>query len=79
MYTIAGSANWANIADFIVSLERVRKSATHTDYTRLSVLKVRDQELCSPGEVIYVRQGCGRYDERDGAKNLVPYGLADGT
>lgn len=75
MYTIAGSANWANIADFIISLERVRKSATHTDYTRLSVLKVRDQELCSPGEVIYVRQGCGRYDERDGVKDLGPYRL----
>ena len=64
MYTIAGSANWANIADYILTLERVRKDDGRVDYTRMDVLKVRDQEVCTPGTVYYQRQTCGRYDER---------------
>lgn len=60
-YTISGSANWANVADFIFSLKRIKK--TNCDYTRMNVLKVRDQKLCHPGEVFYKRQDCGRYDE----------------
>lgn len=64
MYTIAGSANWANIADYILALERVRKDNGRVDYTRMDVLKVRDQEVCIPGTVYYQRQTCGRYDER---------------
>lgn len=60
-YTISGSANWANVADFIFSLKRVKK--TNCDYTKMNVLKVRDQKLCHPGEVFYKRQDCGRYDE----------------
>lgn len=60
-YTISGSANWANVADFIFSLKRVSKA--HCDYTKMSVLKVRDQKLCHPGDVFYKRQDCGRYDE----------------
>ena len=61
-YTIAGSANWANVADFIFSLKRCRKNSC--DYTEMNVLKVRDQKLCSPGQVYFRRQPCGRYDER---------------
>lgn len=61
-YTIAGSANWANIADFVISLKRVQRSSC--DFTRMSVLKVRDQKICVPGDVFYNRQSCGRYDER---------------
>lgn len=34
------------------------------DYTRVSVLKVRDQKLCTPGDIYYNRQPSGRYDER---------------
>lgn len=61
-YTIAGSANWANVADFVVSLKRTVKS--NCDYTRMSVLKVRDQKICVPGDVFFNRQSCARYDER---------------
>lgn len=80
MYTIAGSANWANVADFVLSLKRVVKGSS--DYTRLSVLKVRDQKICTPGDVFYNRQPCGRYDERDsevqaqagtGAQGVLPW------
>ena len=60
-YTISGSANWANVADFVFSLKRIQKD--RSDYTRLSVLKVRDQKICTPGDVFYKRQQCGRYDE----------------
>ena len=63
MYTIAGSANWANIADFILALERVQQDDGRVDYTRLDVLKVREQDVCRPGTLYYLRQLCGRYDE----------------
>lgn len=69
-YTIGGSAHWANIADFILSLRRIRKGADDTpagcplDYTELRMLKVRDQTQCTTGTVLYTRQPCGRYDER---------------
>lgn len=88
MYTIAGSANWANVADYVLSLKRIQtrdaRGRTTADYTRLSVLKVRDQQLCVPGDVFYNRQPCGRYDERagekeaqagKGAQDLLPYAL----
>lgn len=60
-YSISGSANWANVADFVISLKRVQKGKS--DYTRLSVLKVRDQKLCQMGDAYFKRQVCGRYDE----------------
>ena len=61
MYTISGSANWANLADFILSITRVNEP--NRAFTRLDVLKVRDQELCRTGTVYYTRQPCGRYEE----------------
>lgn len=64
MYTIANSAHWANISDFILSVKRVNRPAQRIDYTRVTVLKVRDQKLCRPGDVFFQRQSCGRYDER---------------
>ncbi len=69
MYTIAGSANWANLADFILSITRVDEEDKR--YTRLDMLKVRDQDLCRKGSVIYVRQPCGRYDERESVEQVV--------
>ncbi|WP_373733245.1 bifunctional DNA primase/helicase [Bacteroides heparinolyticus] len=69
MYTIAGSANWANLADFIFSLTRVEKP--DRAYTRLDMLKVRDQELCRTGNVLFVRQPCGRYDERETEEQVI--------
>lgn len=69
MYTISGSANWANLADFIFSLTRVKEQ--DRAYTRLDMLKVRDQELCQTGSVLYVRQPCGRYDERESEEQVM--------
>ena len=63
MYTISGSANWANLADFILSITRVNEP--NRACTRLDVLKVRDQELCRTGTVYYTRQPCGRYEEHE--------------
>ena len=68
MYTIAGSANWANLADFILSITRVDEEDKR--YTRLDMLKVRDQDLCRKGSVLYVRQSCGRYDERESVEQV---------
>lgn len=69
MYTIAGSANWANLADFIFSLTRINEQ--DRAYTKLDMLKVRDQELCQTGSVLYVRQPCGRYDERESEEQVM--------
>ena len=63
MYTISGSANWANLADFILSITRVNEP--NRAFTRLDVLKVRDQERCRTGTVYYTRQPCGRYEEHE--------------
>ena len=64
-YEIASSANWANLADFIFVVKRVNDPDACRVYSMMQVLKVRDQELCSVGEVMYTRQACGRYDERE--------------
>ena len=69
MYTIAGSANWANLADFIFSISRI--DLPDRVFTRLDMLKVRDQELCHTGSVLYVRQPCGRYDERESEEQIM--------
>ena len=37
MYTISGSANWANLADFIFSISRIEEPDRR--YTRLDMLK----------------------------------------
>ena len=60
-YTISGSAHWANVADLVFALKRELRA--NCDYTVLSVLKVRKQRVCTPGDIFYVRQQCGRYDE----------------
>lgn len=70
--TIAGSAHWGNMGDFVMSIERVKKPGC--DYTRMTMLKVRDQEECRPGEVLYVRQQCGRYDERESETQILEEG-----
>lgn len=64
-YDISGSAQWANLADFILSVRRVNKPEELKVYTVVEMLKVRDQEFCRPGKVYYTRQPCGRYDERE--------------
>lgn len=63
MYTISGSANWANLADFILTVSRF--SDPDRAFTRIDMLKVRDQELCQTGTVYYTRRPCGRYDEHE--------------
>lgn len=69
MYTISGSANWANLADFIFSISRINQQ--DRAYTRLDMLKVRDQDLCQTGSVLFVRQPCGRYDERESEEQVM--------
>ena len=69
MYTISGSANWANLADFIFSISRIEQP--DRSYTRLDMLKVRDQDLCRTGSVLFVRQPCGRYDERESEEQIM--------
>ena len=69
MYTISGSANWANLADFIFSISRINQP--DRNYTRLDMLKVRDQDLCQTGSVLFVRQPCGRYDERESEQQVM--------
>ena len=76
-YEIASSANWANLADFIFTVRRVNDPQSCRVYTKMQVLKVRDQELCSVGEVLYTRQECGRYDEREDETECMHYYQGD--
>lgn len=63
MYTISGSAHWANLADYILTVCRVKTEAGEDDYTRIDMLKVRDQDICSTGTVCYRRGVSGCYSE----------------
>lgn len=65
LYSIAGSAQWANLADYLFTVKRVNKPEEGKLYSVINMLKVRDQEFCRPGAVYYSRQACGRYDERE--------------
>lgn len=71
IYSIAGSAQWANLADFLMTVRRVNKPEEGKQYSIVEMLKVRDQEFCQPGKVIYVRQPCGRYDERESEADCI--------
>ena len=71
IYSIAGSAQWANLADFLLTVRRMNKPEEGKSYTVVEMLKVRDQEFCQPGKVLYVRQPCGRYDERDSEEDCI--------
>ena len=64
LYSIAGSAQWANLADYLLTVTRVNKPQEGKMYSIVEMLKVRDQEFCRPGKVYYMRQPGGRYDER---------------
>lgn len=75
MYTISSSANWANLADFILSITRIDEPGRA--FTRLDVLKVRDQELCRTGTVYYTRQPCGRYDEHESEEECNKSAVSD--
>ena len=72
-YTISGSAHWANLADYLLSVKRVflipskakeAEGSANPSFTEVNVMKVRDQSLCHTGRMYFVRQSCGRYDER---------------
>ena len=71
IYSIAGSAQWANLADFLMTVRRVNKPEEGKQYSIVEMLKVRDQEFCQPGKVMYVRQPCGRYDERESEADCI--------
>lgn len=71
IYSIAGSAQWANLADFLFTVRRMNKPEEGKVYSIVEMLKVRDQEFCQPGKVLYVRQPCGRYDERESEEDCI--------
>lgn len=72
-YSISGSAHWANLADYLLSVKRVflvppkareDDGSANPSFTQVNVIKVRDQSLCHTGRMYFMRQPCGRYDER---------------
>ena len=71
IYSVAGSAQWANLADFLLTVNRISKPEEGKLFTIVEMLKVRDQEFCHPGKVYYVRQPCGRYDERESENDCI--------
>lgn len=71
IYSVAGSAQWANLADFLLTVNRITKPEEGKMFTIVEMLKVRDQEFCHPGKVYYVRQPCGRYDERESENDCI--------
>ena len=76
-YTIAGSAHWANLADYLLAVKREfvygsgmeDNGSANPSYTVVNVMKVRDQEVCHTGNLYFMRQPCGRYDERPSAES----------
>lgn len=40
-----------------------QKKSGNDNYTRIDMLKVRDQNICQAGSVRYRREGCGVYSE----------------
>lgn len=71
-YKVSGSAHWANLADFLISVKRIFPAGENNDegsanpsFTKVSVLKVRDQDLCHTGNIYYMRHPSGRYCERE--------------
>lgn len=71
IYSVAGSAQWANLADFLLTVNRISKPEEGKMFTIVEMLKVRDLEFCHPGKVYYVRQPCGRYDERESENDCI--------
>jgi len=71
IYSVAGSAQWANLSDFLLTVNRISKPEEGKMFTIVEMLKVRDQEFCHPGKVYYVRQPCGRYDERESENDCI--------
>ena len=59
------------MASFDMSAHVRRINRQDGNYTRLDMLKVRDQDLCQTGSVLYVRQACGRYDERESEEQVI--------
>ena len=80
-YTVSGSAHWANVCDFLLSVKRVfpqeladgDAGSANPSYTVVSVLKVRDQEICHTGRMYYIRMASGRYVEMKGEKECQEY------
>lgn len=68
-YTISGSAHWANLADYLLSVKRVFPGGASDagsmapSYTVVHMLKVRDQTICHTGRMYFLRHASGRYEE----------------
>ena len=75
-YTLSGSANWANVADFLMTIKRVVRNGV--SYTVFDMLKVRFQEICHPGTVYLSRHPISmRYDARPTAEDCMKQGRTD--
>lgn len=75
-YTLSGSANWANIADFLMTIKRVVRNGV--SYSVLDMLKVRFQELCHPGTVYHTRHPVSmRYAEHATAEECAVRGMTE--
>lgn len=69
-YTISGSAHWANLADYLLSVKRTfpggitDAGSQSPSFTVVNMLKVRDQTICHTGRMYFLRHPSGRYEER---------------
>ena len=84
-YTISGSAHWANLADYLISVRRVFPGGDSDDgslapsFTLVKVLKVRDQDICHTGRLYFLRHPSGRYEEHSDEDHCKRDLLADVT
>ena len=67
--TVSGSAHWYNLSDMAITIKRVNSETNsrvdpRVDYKQIHIWKIRDQRLCSLGDLYYLRQASGRYEER---------------
>ncbi len=79
LYDVAGSASWANAADFLFTVSRTdivqeNGSANYSAvFTEMAMLKVRDQDINKPGSVFYTLEKCGRFIEHESKESAVEH------
>lgn len=71
--TVSGSAHWYNLSDMAITVKRLNAETcqrldARVDYKQVHVWKIRDQRLCSLGDLYFLRHASGRYEERASAE-----------
>ena len=71
--TVSGSAHWYNLSDMAITVKRINAETCQrldkrVDYKQVHVWKIRDQRLCSLGDLYFLRHPSGRYEERSSAE-----------